>query len=98
MRNIKFILDGHEVKECDLMTWAEWYETADRKVARETIGDSDISTVFLGIDHSFGEGPPLLFETMVFNGKLDGEINRYSTWDDAVAGHNAMVKKVKKEG
>ena len=32
-----------------------------------------ISTVFLGIDHNFNlEGPPLLFETMIFGGIKDG--------------------------
>ena len=53
-----------------------------------------VSTVFLGIDHNFGEGKPLLFETMVFGGKLDEETERYSTWEEAVEGHNHMVEKV----
>lgn len=91
----KYILDGHEVKECDLMTWAKCFGTADRKVARETIGDSDISTVFLGLDYSVGEGPPILFETLVFGGKLDGEMDRYPTWDKAISGHNSMIERVK---
>jgi len=54
-----------------------------------------VSTVFLGLDHSFGEGPPLLFETMVFGGLLDQEMNRYFTWDEAEKGHREMVQKVK---
>jgi hypothetical protein len=36
-------------------------------------GNIGISTVFLGLDHRhFGDGPPLLFETMVFGGSRDG--------------------------
>lgn len=89
------ILEGHEVKQVDLMTWARWFEGKDRHVANETIGDSQISTVFLGLNHSFGDGPPLLFETLVFGGKLDQEMDRYSTWDEAEAGHKAMVERVK---
>lgn len=30
-----------------------------------------VSTVWLGIDHGWGEGPPLIFETMVFSGRLN---------------------------
>lgn len=93
----KYILDGHEVVECgDLMKWAEWFETADRHVAKTIIGDVKISTVFLGMSHSFGEtGPPILFETMVFGGEYDEEMERYSTWDEAEAGHKKMVDLVK---
>jgi hypothetical protein len=46
-----------------------------------------VSTVFLGIDHNFGNGPPLLFETMVFGGEYDGYCKRYSTWEEAEGGH-----------
>ena len=91
----KYILEGHEVREADLMTWAKWFERADRHVAKEKVGDAEISTVFLGLDHAFGDGPPLLFETMVFGGTLDQEQNRYSTWSEAEAGHKDMVERVK---
>jgi hypothetical protein len=58
-----------------------------------------VSTVWLGLDHRFGDGLPLIFETMVFPAK-DGAVtswgeldsNRYSTEEEAVAGHNAMVE------
>ena len=55
-------------------------------------GGIDVSTVFLGIDHSFMEGgPPLLFETMIFGGERDGEQMRYATKSEAIAGHNQAV-------
>jgi len=50
--------------------------------------------VFLGLNHSFGEGPPLLFETMVFGGALDQEQARYTTWEQAEAGHKQMLARV----
>lgn len=54
-----------------------------------------MSTVFLGIDHAFGDGPPLLYETLVFCGALDDEMERSSTREDAIAGHHAMVERVR---
>lgn len=90
----QWILNGHEPVVVDMATWARWFEENDRTVAKTHIGDIFISTVFIGINHRFiGNGPPLLFETMVFGGTYDGEIERYATWDEAQAGHKRMVAK-----
>lgn len=89
--NRNYILDGHDAVPADLTTWARWYEKADRRVAHTDTGNERISTVFLGLNHSFGGGPPLLFETLVFSGPLDGEMDRYSTWIEAESGHAKMV-------
>ncbi len=89
----KWILKGRHPVEVDLMTWATWFETADRSVAQTQGWDYRVSTVFLGIDHRFGgEGPPLVFETMVFGGVNDQDQRRYATWDEAVAGHEEIVE------
>lgn len=80
----------------DTLTWAKWFETAERHVADETIGDSRISTVFLGIDHGFGHGEPVLWETMVFGGSLDGEQDRCAGARlNASAMHERMVIRVR---
>jgi hypothetical protein len=55
-----------------------------------------ISTTFMGLDHSFGAGPPLLFETMIFNGPCDGEQSRYPDWTTAEAGHREAVARVRR--
>ena len=67
------------------------------RVDKTELGDDAwVSTVFLGMDHSFGrEGGPVLFETMVFGGPLDGEQDRYRTIDEARAGHAAMVERAR---
>lgn len=92
----KYILDGKRAVKCpDLLTWAEWFETKNRRVASDMIGDVKVSTIFLALDHSFGSGPPLLFETMVFGGPLDQEQTRCATWEEAEAMHAAMVARVK---
>jgi hypothetical protein len=71
--NDKYILDGQiPIPVGDLVEWAQWFEKADRHVAQDVIEGIRISTVFLGLDHSFGRTPyPILFETMVFGGKFD---------------------------
>lgn len=55
-----------------------------------------VSTVFLGLDHGWGKGPPILFETMIFGGPLDDYQVRYSSWDDAETGHKVAVRKALK--
>ncbi len=93
----KYILDGHKAVECnDLLKWAKWFEAADRIVAKTNISDEvTISTVFLGLNHNYGEGEPILFETMIFGGKHDKEMEQYSTWEQAEEGHKKWVDKLK---
>ncbi len=89
----KYILDGRAAKQASLMEWAQWFETADRNVAKTFISDNIyVSTVFLGINHQFGDGPPVLFETMIFGGEHDQYQDRYETWEQAERGHEKAVK------
>ena len=52
-----------------------------------------ISTVFIGIDHQFADGPPRLFETMIFLGDSRSDVycRRYPTRDAARDGHARAV-------
>lgn len=94
----RYILkDGVPIPESDLLTWAKWLESEDnRRVAYTEIGDARISTVFLGVDHAFGGGAPVLFETMVFGGSLDEHMQRYYTLEEAMIGHERIVEAVKR--
>src|SRR4051812_23508465 len=83
----KYILDGRTPKKASLEEWARWFESADRHVCQDTVGGVRVSTVFLGIDHNFGDGPPLIFETMIFGGPHNEHQTRASTWDEAEAQH-----------
>lgn len=65
-------------------------------VGDTTIKGVRISTVFLGIDHACGAGPPVLFETMVFEGPLDQYCERYCTWEEAEQGHEKTCDLVRK--
>ena len=90
-----YILQDHTpVQEPDLMKWERWFETAERRVAFTEKDGAEVSTVFLGLNHGFGEGEPLLFETMVFGGPFDGQTERCSTWEQAEQQHKEMVEKV----
>lgn len=75
----------------------KWFEDDNnRRVARTEFPDGTVvSTVFLGLDLSFGDGEPLLFETMVFGGDHDGKMTRSSTWDQAWADHHLMCSGIK---
>jgi hypothetical protein len=69
MTLIHYRLRGREIEEVySLKEWARWFEKSDRRVALTQLPDGiEVSTVFLGLDHNFGmNGPPILFETMVF--------------------------------
>lgn len=47
-----------------------------------------VSTMFLGLNHRYhGDGPPLVFETMIFGGEHDQWQERCSTWAEAEAMH-----------
>lgn len=83
------------------LEWAKAFENTSRVVKQDTVGKYWVSTVFLGLDHRMSgleTGKPLIFETMVFSAdrkESEFDIERWSTWDEAVAGHEAMVKKWK---
>lgn len=79
MTDGKYILNDKDepVLEPDLITWANWFETSgkQRRVAFDKVGDYEVSTVFLGMDHNFGEGSqPILYETMIFRPVTKEEI------------------------
>lgn len=88
-----YVLDGHTpVFQPDIAAWAKWRQANEGRVALTELDGVKISTVFLGVDHNFfGDGPPILFETMVFGGPMDGDMRRYSTWDEAEISHAVIV-------
>lgn len=96
--------------EAGLFEWARDFEDIEkRRVGFDKLDNGlEISTVWLGLDHSSGTGRPLIFETMVFfpckkeftlggrTIKVDREefdMVRYSTLEEARLGHKMMVKK-----
>lgn len=104
MRPKHYRLDEHgNPVACSLVEWATMFEKmAERRVALTIFGDFEVSTVFLGLDHNFGEeGPPILWETMVFTKKTGGMdllMDRCSgNQEQAEAMHERMVDRIVKD-
>lgn len=105
MRPHYYRLVGHDAVPC---TMEEWAKSMFPHVGETAVGEMTVSTIFLGIDHSFmGEGPPILFETMISTGETavvdlgNGAVEyaefgeyqtRCSTYDEAEAMHREAVK------
>jgi hypothetical protein len=84
-------------KPITMEEWAALLGDHDyRRVAFDKIGDVEASTVWLGLDMSHHGTAGIVFETMVFGGDaLDQECERYSSEEQAVLGHVAMLERVR---
>lgn len=90
--------DGTPYPEGDegLFEWGRDLGDPKKKIVKqeELPNGKFVSTVWLGLDHQFGDGPPLIFETMVFSpDRNDEDMERYTTEEEALKGHEEMVKK-----
>jgi hypothetical protein len=95
-----YILEDKKVVEATLDEWSHWFEnnSSARVVSYTEFPESQVSTVFLGLDHrySFSRNPPLVFETMVFDDYSDDiYMRRCSTWEEAEEMHEKAVEWVK---
>jgi hypothetical protein len=89
--------DGGPIDEQVLRAWAAEWGSTDRRVAFDVVAPGiEVSTVFLGVDHNYFGGPPLLFETMVFDDYGGGDCRRWPTWAGAVNGHRQLVVELTK--
>ena len=84
-----------------MMEWANLLENKDYKIIKqeELSNGKWVSTVWLGLNHNFGTGKPLIFETMVFPNEgdfSDVDVERYSTLEEAEEGHQELVEKWEK--
>jgi len=89
-----FVLNdrGEPMPELDVDVWARWFEAADRSVARTVVSPQVvILTVFRGFDEPTEGKAPLLFESRVFGGVLDGEEVLYATRANALEGHEHLA-------
>ncbi len=96
-----FLNPDHTVRECTLEEWSSQHEDMRLNhtitLCFTELNNKAISTVWIGIDLNFLGNKPLLFETMVFQGGTGGDIytDRYSTWDEALVGHQKAIEWVK---
>lgn len=80
-----------------LREWSALLRDERRRIALDVIEGVEVSTVHLGIDHGWGLGPKLLFETMTFAhaDELDGWCRRYPTRELAELGHEQVCEEVR---
>ena len=95
-----YILDNNnEPVAKPVLEAAQWLEDNDHRriVKRDEIGDILVSTVFLGLDHAWDSGTPVLWETMIFGGEQDQYQERYTSHKDALEGHEKALTLITKE-
>ena len=96
-----FILDENKnpvrLEDEDCLKWAMWkfHNSNLIHVARTTIGNHLISTVFLGQAYVPEFTLPLLFETMIFGLNDSTTFDRYPTWNSALSGHDRACTEVR---
>ena len=89
---------GEPVREPDFQKWGQWFQTAARHVAENTVGEAWVSTVFLGLDNGcrLDGSAPVLWETMVFGGPCDHMQSRCAgSREQAEAMHAEIVTLVR---
>jgi hypothetical protein len=93
-----WILQNMRSKQVSYFEYAAWIETSNRTIDITQIGDVRVATEFCGVDRGFGVGPPLLFETIVSGGPLDGQKWHYASLGEAKQGHHEAVAEVRTSG
>ena len=75
----------------DMLEWAKYFEQDQNRTVlldKRLLWRDMVSTVFLGLDHNFlGNGPPLIYETMVFHRGSPCFCERTSTPSEALHVH-----------
>jgi hypothetical protein len=77
--------------------WVMWMEhgiPGQRIVLQTHVGDSNVLTVFIGTDRQCGDGPPILWETMILGGPCDQRRWRYATKLEALHGHGLAMQQI----
>lgn len=73
-----------------------FHDIVARRVALDIVDGWRVSTVHMVVDHNvFGDGPPLIFETMVFDGSGEPVTeDRTATEEQARVAHQRAVAEV----
>lgn len=102
LNKMYYARDGREIS---LAGWSVRREVSGyRWLDRTSFEDLEVSTVWLGIDHGFMQGAPVIFETMVFQvdpstrqwtDDYERFMDRYCTEREALKGHSDICRKIK---
>ena len=82
--------------------WSALFERRKEDMSPESwwrketvIGDVRVSTVWLGLDHSFLPDRHLYWETMIFGGEHDQDQWRYESREQALEDHERIISAVR---
>lgn len=94
---MKAILKNNKVVIMDnAKLWKEWMlraqKTKERLIKQDVIKNVLVSTVFLGQNRNFSSGKPHWFESMIFIDEKEWERQKYTTYEEAIKGHEKMVQ------
>jgi hypothetical protein len=103
-----YILDNnHKPVPAHVLLASQWIEdNPNRKiVGYDELADLNgddvrVSTVFLGLDRAMPwdeDKTPVLWETMIFGGINDQYQERYTSYEDALEGHQNAINFIKTE-
>lgn len=96
---MRYILEGNNViKKENPLEWALWILENNKVIEFTNSPLYKVKTIFLGLDMSTkAEGAPLLFKTFVLapGTFLDCYAEYYTTYDEALEGHQRIVEKIK---
>lgn len=84
--------DGNPIS---MEEWTRLFGDLEYKtIGKSEVGDYRVSTVWLGLNHSYGDGAMLIFETMIFDSDdYSGLFQmRYTTQEQAEIGHRLVVE------
>ena len=94
--SVEVLPDGEYPKE-------DSFNGPTKHIGDTIINDQRVSTVFLFFDHGLNFGTPekpsdpVLFESMIFGGPYDDYQRRYCTYQEALEGHNNLIKALEEE-
>lgn len=90
--------DNDHPKPVSHEEYERWLKHKERvgvtwRILQSRVAGLFVSTVFLGLDHGMGQGPPVLWETMIF-GNLHGDEfqERYTSHTEAVRRHLQILE------
>jgi len=87
--------DGNPIESG--VEWGKYHVDPEyKRVASSYVAGKHISTVWVGMNMAFRNGPPIIFETMVFSEDADdGFMQRYATEEEALLGHLEVLRRLK---
>ena len=100
-----YILDNnHKPVSKPVLEAVKWMEDNPKRkqIAYDELKDLNgddvrVSTVFLVLDHAWNSKTPVLWETMIFGGEHDQYQMRYTSYKDALEGHQKALTLITKE-